>query len=43
MDQNGAFTAAESKQFEGGAVEATAGSVTGHARVRVLPPLPWQF
>ncbi len=43
MDQTGIFTAAASKQFEGGAVEATTGSVTGHARVRVLPPLPWQF
>ena len=43
MDQSGTFTAAESKAFEGGAVEAQAGNVTGHARVRVIPPFPWKL
>lgn len=40
---DGTFTAGDAKQFEGGAVIATVGNVTGQARIRVFPPLPWKL
>jgi outer membrane protein assembly factor BamB len=42
VDEQGTFTA-EGADHQGGAVVAKAGAVTGVARVRVLPPLPWKF
>jgi hypothetical protein len=36
------FTAADGP-FQGGAVIARYGGVSGNARVRVFPPLPWKF
>jgi hypothetical protein len=37
----GQFTAAADGGWEAGLVKATVGGVTGMARVRVVPPLPW--
>jgi hypothetical protein len=42
VDGDGAFTAANGP-FQGGAVIATIGQLSGQARVRVLPPLPWKI
>ncbi len=42
LDTNGNFAAAKGP-FQGGAIVAKVGDLTGHARVRVLPPLPWKF
>jgi hypothetical protein len=39
--QDGVYTASD--QSEGGYIKATSGSVTGQARVRVVPPLPWSY
>jgi hypothetical protein len=39
---DGTFTA-EAGPHQGGGVFAKVGDVTGFARVRVLPPLPWKF
>lgn len=38
---NGRFTAAADAVAQAGAVKATVGSLSGVARVRVVPPLPW--
>jgi outer membrane protein assembly factor BamB len=38
---DGVYTA--SAQSEGGYVKATVGGITGQARVRVVPPLPWSY
>lgn len=38
---DGVYTA--SAQSEGGYIKATVGALTGQARVRVVPPLPWSF
>ena len=38
---DGVYTA--SSESEGGYIKATAGGVTGQARVRVVPPLPWSY
>ncbi|HWS56432.1 MAG TPA: PQQ-binding-like beta-propeller repeat protein [Pyrinomonadaceae bacterium] len=38
----GQFTAAPDAGLQTGEVRATAGGVTGAARVRVVPPLPWE-
>ena len=38
---DGVYTA--SAESEGGYIKATVGGVTGQARVRVVPPLPWSF
>jgi outer membrane protein assembly factor BamB len=42
IDGDGNFTSADAGH-QGGAIIATAGGLTGLARVRVLPPLPWRF
>lgn len=42
IDASGTFTAADGPH-QGGAIVAKAGELTGQARVRVLPPLPWRF
>ena len=42
IDADGNFTAAAGPAA-GGAVVAKVGDVTGFARIRVLPPLPWKF
>ncbi len=39
----GDFTAAKGAIAQGGAVLANVGDLTGHARVRNLPPLPWKY
>jgi outer membrane protein assembly factor BamB len=39
----GKFTADASAGAQAGLVKATAGSVTGTARIRVIPDLPWTF
>jgi outer membrane protein assembly factor BamB len=41
--QDGRFTAATGGGPEAGTVKATIGSLTGSARLRVIPPLPWSF
>ncbi len=41
VSEQGQFTAGTEMTAQAGAVKATVGSVTGAARVRVLPPLPW--
>ena len=38
---DGVYTA--SAESEGGYIKATVGAITGQARVRVVPPLPWSF
>jgi len=42
VDAEGNFTA-EAGPHQGGGIFAKVGELTGHARVRVLPPLPWKF
>jgi hypothetical protein len=42
VDGQGNFIAAKGP-FQGGAIVAKVGELSGHARVRVLPPLPWKF
>jgi outer membrane protein assembly factor BamB len=39
--QNGKFTAPSDGKAYAGLVKASAGSLTGAARVRIVPPLPW--
>ena len=39
--QGGKFTAASDSVAQAGLVKATVGQVTGAARVRIIPPLPW--
>jgi len=39
--QDGRFTAAADGAGQAGMVKATVGSISGEARVRVVPPLPW--
>ena len=41
--QNGRFTADGAAVGQAGVVKATAGGVTGAARLRVVPDLPWTF
>jgi outer membrane protein assembly factor BamB len=41
VNPDGTLTAG--KDAQGGFVKATVGGVTGQARVRVVPPLPWSF
>jgi len=41
--QDGKFTAPTDSKAQAGEVKATVGSVSGTARVRVIPPLPWTF
>ncbi|HEV7226544.1 MAG TPA: PQQ-binding-like beta-propeller repeat protein [Pirellulales bacterium] len=43
IDSQGAFTAASDAQHVGAIVTAKVGELTGTARVRVIPPLPWKF
>jgi outer membrane protein assembly factor BamB len=38
---DGRFTSADGHAGEAGLVKAKVGSITGEARVRVVPPLPW--
>ena len=40
---NGKFTADASARAQAGIVKATAGALTGAARIRVLPDLPWSW
>src|SRR5688572_28619230 len=42
VTQNGEFTSAPGGH-QGGGIFVTSGNVTGYARVRVLPPLPWKL
>jgi hypothetical protein len=39
----GAFTADTANKHQGVTITAKVGNVTGTARVRVIPPLPWKF
>jgi outer membrane protein assembly factor BamB len=39
--ENGQFVAASDGDWQAGSVKATVGGVTGAARVRIVPPLPW--
>ena len=39
--ENGQFVAAPDGGWQAGAVKATASGITGAARVRIVPPLPW--
>lgn len=41
--QNGKFTADNASVAQAGLVKAAAGGVTGTARIRVVPDLPWTF
>ena len=41
--QDGKFTAAAENKAQAGEVKATVGNISGTARVRVIPPLPWNF
>ena len=43
VSQGGEFTSAPGGGHQGGGIFAAGGDVTGVARVRVLPPLPWKF
>ena len=38
---DGKFTVAPDKPGQAGLIKATVGGVTGEARARVIPPLPW--
>ncbi|HYM02506.1 MAG TPA: PQQ-binding-like beta-propeller repeat protein, partial [Stellaceae bacterium] len=38
---DGRFTAAPGNESQAGMVKATVGAISGEARVRVVPPLPW--
>jgi outer membrane protein assembly factor BamB len=39
--ENGQFVAASDGGFQAGSVKASVGGLTGAARVRIVPPLPW--
>jgi outer membrane protein assembly factor BamB len=39
---DGKFTVAKDAKGQAGLIKATAGGVTGEARARVIPPLPWE-
>jgi outer membrane protein assembly factor BamB len=39
--QGGKFTASSDNVAQAGLVKATVGQITGAARVRIIPPLPW--
>lgn len=39
--ENGQFIAATDGGWQAGSVKATVGGITGAARVRIVPPLPW--
>jgi outer membrane protein assembly factor BamB len=41
--ENGRFTSDPAAGGQAGMVKATAGSVSGTSRIRVIPPLPWSF
>jgi outer membrane protein assembly factor BamB len=41
--ENGRFTPDPAAGGQAGMVKATAGSVSGTSRIRVIPPLPWSF
>jgi hypothetical protein len=41
VSESGQFTAATEMVAQAGTVKATVGNLTGAARVRVIPPLPW--
>jgi outer membrane protein assembly factor BamB len=41
--EDGKFTAPPDSKGQGGEVKATVGNITGTARLRVIPPLPWTF
>ena len=40
-DTSPSFTVAPDKVGQAGSIKATVGSITGEARARVIPPLPW--
>ncbi|HSF18844.1 MAG TPA: PQQ-binding-like beta-propeller repeat protein [Vicinamibacteria bacterium] len=39
--EDGRFTASSDSSFRAGKIKATVGALSGAARVRVVPPLPW--
>jgi outer membrane protein assembly factor BamB len=41
--ENGSFTPAADAAAQAGVVKASIGGLSGSARVRVLPPLPWSY
>jgi hypothetical protein len=43
IDQHGKFTAPAKSDHECTLVQCKVGDVTGTARVRIIPPLPWKF
>ena len=43
ITQEGIYTAPEDAAHEGVVVEAKVGELTGKARLRIVPPLPWRF
>src|SRR4030095_6795908 len=38
---DGKYTVAQDKEGQAGLIKATVGGITGEARARVIPPLPW--
>jgi outer membrane protein assembly factor BamB len=43
IDSQGLFTAEPAAQHRAVKVAAKAGDLTGYARIRIVPPLPWKF
>ena len=43
LTPNGRFTAPKERLHQAAVVTATVGSITGRARIRVVPELPWRF
>ncbi|HVX12128.1 MAG TPA: PQQ-binding-like beta-propeller repeat protein [Pirellulales bacterium] len=43
IDENGRFTADDKHQQAGVIVKAKVGELTGTARIRIVPPLPWKY
>lgn len=43
ISEDGIFTASEEDVFQAGAIEASVEGVSGRARARVIPPLPWEI
>ncbi|MGH7194027.1 MAG: pyrrolo-quinoline quinone, partial [Candidatus Saccharimonadales bacterium] len=43
IDEQGRFTADKGSQHVGCSVTAKVGDLTGKARIRIVPPLPWKF
>ncbi|MGE0606753.1 MAG: PQQ-binding-like beta-propeller repeat protein, partial [Pirellulales bacterium] len=43
IDKQGVFTAESEPKHQAALVTAQVGDLKGHARLRVIPPLPWKF